>query len=100
MAHLNFLIFNVTLDACREADNWKKQAIQVEVLKHSLNRMTIDTKGNAGHTQIQAAADHILCCQEVLVRCGNMTWNTTCKQSKNTEKNMMVLNLNTYKKYF
>ena len=59
---------SVLRDACRETDNREEQAVQVEVLKHALNRMPIDTEGNAGHAQIQTAADHVLCCQHVLIR--------------------------------
>lgn len=75
---LNFIIHNVLLNACRKADNGEEQAVQVEVLKHALNRMPIDTEGNTGHAQIQTAADHVLRCQDVLIGCGNMARNTSC----------------------
>ncbi len=61
------MIHNVLRDACREADNREEQAVQVKVLKHALNRMPVDTEGNTGHAQIQTAADHVLCCQGVLI---------------------------------
>lgn len=64
------------LNACREADDREEQAIQVEVLKHSLNRMPIDAEGNTGHVEIQTAADHVLSCQGVLIGCSNVTRNT------------------------
>lgn len=70
--------FYVIRNACREADNREKQAVQIEVLKHALHRMPIDTEGNTGHAQIQTAANHVLCCQDVLIGCGNMTRNTSC----------------------
>lgn len=54
-------------NACREADDREEKAIQVEVLKHSLNGMAIDAEGDAGYAEIQTAADYILCCQDVLV---------------------------------
>lgn len=53
--------------ACREADDGEEKAVQVEVLKHSLDRMAVDTEGDTGHAQIQTAADNVLCCQDVLV---------------------------------
>lgn len=61
-------IYYVLRNACREADNREEKAVQVEVLKHALNRMPIDTEGNTGHAQIQTAADHVLCCKDVLIR--------------------------------
>lgn len=54
-------------NSCGEADDREEKAIQVEVLKHSLDRMAVDTEGDTGHAQIQTAADNVLCCQDVLV---------------------------------
>lgn len=68
-------------NACREADDWEEEAIQVEVLKHSLDGMAVDTEGDTGHAQIQTAADHVLRCQDVLVGRSNVAWNTTCRHT-------------------
>lgn len=70
------MVDNVLLNACREADDREEQAVQVEVLKHALYGMPVDPEGNTGHAQIQAAADHILCSQDVLVGCGDVARNT------------------------
>lgn len=74
---------NDLLNAGREADHREEQAVQVEVLKHALNRMPVDTEGNTGHAQIQAAADHVLCCQDVVIGRGDVTRNASCR---NTER--------------
>lgn len=47
------------LDPSCKADCREKEAIQVEVLKHALNGMSIDPKGDARNAQIQTAAHHI-----------------------------------------
>lgn len=60
------VIHNALRNACREADDREEQAIQVEVLKHALDWMPIDSEGNTGHAQIQTATDHVLCCQDVV----------------------------------
>lgn len=56
------------LDASREADHREEEAVHVEVLKHALNWVSVDPEGDAGHTQIQAAADNIICSQGVCIR--------------------------------
>lgn len=42
--------FKVLLHTRREADYWEEEAVQVEVLKHPLDRMSVDAEGDAGHT--------------------------------------------------
>ena len=56
------------LDSSREADHREEEAIYIEVFKHALNWVTVDTEGDAGHTQIQTAADDVICSQGVCVR--------------------------------
>lgn len=48
------------LDPSRKADNGKEEAICVEALKHALNRLSIDSKGDAWSSKIQTAADYII----------------------------------------
>lgn len=71
------MIKDLLRNARREADNGEEKAVQVEVLKHSLNGMPVDTEGDAGHAQIQTAADYILSSQDVLIGGGNMARNTS-----------------------
>ena len=54
-----------------EADYGEEEAVQVEVLKHALHRVTVDTEGDTGHAQIQAAAHHVLRCQDMLIGRGH-----------------------------
>lgn len=49
-------------DACRKADHREEKAVQVEVLKHALDRVAVDPEGNTRNAQIQTAADHIFRC--------------------------------------
>ncbi|TNN66596.1 hypothetical protein EYF80_023130 [Liparis tanakae] len=51
--------------ASREADDREEEAVHIEVLKHALNRVAVDTEGDAGHAQIQAAADDVVSSQGV-----------------------------------
>lgn len=54
-----FIILNL-LYSSREADDREEEAIHIEVFKHALNWVAIDTEGDTGHTQIQTAADNII----------------------------------------
>lgn len=69
-------------DACRETGNREEEAVQVEVLKHSLNGMTVNSKGNTGDVQVQAAADHVLCRQCVLIGRGDVARNPSCQHKQ------------------
>ncbi|TNN51117.1 hypothetical protein EYF80_038694 [Liparis tanakae] len=40
--------------------------------------MPVDPEGDAGHAQVQTAADHVLGCQEVLIGRGDVARNTPC----------------------
>lgn len=53
------------LDSSREADDGEEQTIHIEVLKHALDRVAINTEGDAGHAQIQTTADNIISSQSV-----------------------------------
>lgn len=55
-SHLYYYI----LDTSREADNREEETVCVEALKHALNRLPIDSKGDAWSSKIQTAADHII----------------------------------------
>lgn len=59
------------LHSCREADNGEEKSVRVEVLKHSLDGLPVDPEGHAGRSQIQAAADHVVGVQQVLVNGGH-----------------------------
>lgn len=37
------------LDSGREADHGEEEAVHVEVLKHALNRVSVDAEGDAGY---------------------------------------------------
>ncbi len=53
------------LDSSREADDREEQAVHIEVFKHALNWVAVNTEGDTGHTQVQTAADNIICSQGV-----------------------------------
>ncbi len=61
------------LDPSWEADHREKEAIQIEVLEHALNGMSIDPKGDARNAQIQTAAHHISSRKNVWIWWGNLT---------------------------
>lgn len=49
-----------SLDSRREADDWEEEPVCVEVFKHALDGLAIDSERDAGSSQVQAAAHHIL----------------------------------------
>lgn len=53
------------LNPSREADDREEEAIHIEVFKHALNWVAVNTEGDTGHAQIQTAADDIICSQGV-----------------------------------
>lgn len=55
------------LDSSREAGHREEEAVRVEVLKHSLNRLAVDPEGDTGHAEVQTAAHHVLCSQKMLI---------------------------------
>lgn len=55
------------LDSSREADDREEEAIYIEVFKHALNWVAINTERDTGHAQIQTAADDIICSQGVCI---------------------------------
>lgn len=55
------------LDTCWEAHHREEEPICVEVLKHPLHGLPIDAEGDAGHSQVEATAHHVVWSQEVLV---------------------------------
>lgn len=61
----------ILLDSCRKADDREEEPVCVEILKHSLDRLTVDPEGHAGSAQIQTAADHVVRVQLVLVDGGH-----------------------------
>lgn len=63
--HIIFILY--LLDSSREADDGEKEAVHIEVFKHALNWVAINTEGDTGHAQIQTAADHIICSQGVCI---------------------------------
>lgn len=73
-------------DSSREADHRVEKAICVEIFKHALNRLAINPKGDTGHTQVQAAAYHILWFQKVLTGwiywLGNASWGQMMENGK------------------
>lgn len=66
------------LDPSREARHWEEKAIRVEVLKHALNWLAIDSEGDTGHTEVQAAAHHIFWSKEMLIGWANSPRNAAC----------------------
>lgn len=53
------------LDSSRETDDREEEAIYIEVFKHALNWVAVNTEGDTGHAQIQTAADYVICSQGV-----------------------------------
>lgn len=70
------------LDTSREADHREEEPVQVKVLKHALHWEAVDAEGDAGNTQVKAAAHHIICPQGVLRRRCHRPSNTTCAQER------------------
>lgn len=73
----NLFKTQLLLDPSWEADCREKQTIEVEVLEHALNRMSINTEGDAGHAQIQTAAHYILGRKNVVIGRRHLTWYAT-----------------------
>lgn len=101
-AFLNLLLLN----ASWEADHREEETIQIEVLKHALNGMSIDAEGDTRHAQIQTAAHHVLRCKDVLTGWGHLTCNTTYREirdvnAKQNRRNNLIgywsgMRLNTF----
>lgn len=49
-----------SLDPRGEADDREEESVRVEVLKHALDGLAVDPEGDAGSSQVQAAAHHVL----------------------------------------
>lgn len=49
-----------SLDPRGEADDREEEPVCVEVFKHALDGLAVDPERNAGSSQVQAAAHHIL----------------------------------------
>lgn len=62
-----FFFILYLLHSSREADDRKEEAVHIEVFKHALNWVAVNTEGDTGHAQIQTAADNIICSQGVCV---------------------------------
>lgn len=60
------------LDSSREADDGEKEAVNIEVFKHALNWVAVDTEGDTGHAQIQTATDDVICSQRVCTGRGHL----------------------------
>lgn len=73
----NLLKNQLLLDPSREADRREKQTVEIEVLEHALNGMSVNTEGDTGHAQIQTAAHHILSRKNVLIGWRHLTWYAT-----------------------
>lgn len=67
------------LDSSREAGHREEEAVRVEVLKHALDWLAIDPEGDAGHTEVQAAAHHVLCSEKMLVGWVDSPRNAACR---------------------
>lgn len=67
-----------SLDPCREADDREEEPVCVEIFKHALNRLSVDPERDAGSSQVQTTAHHILWGQDVLVHWRNRPRDTTC----------------------
>ncbi|TNN69666.1 hypothetical protein EYF80_020156 [Liparis tanakae] len=48
-----------------EADHGMKKSVSTEVLQHALHGLTVDSEGDAGVSEVKAAADHIVFFQQV-----------------------------------
>lgn len=59
-AVLGTLYWRNSLDPCRETDDGKEEAIYVEVFKHALNGLTVNSERHARGSEIQTAAHHII----------------------------------------
>lgn len=66
------------LDTRWKAHHREEEPICVEVLKHPLHRLPIDAERDAGHSEVQATAHHVIWFQQVLVDggygSGNAAW--------------------------
>lgn len=71
------------LDSSREADDREEETVHIKVLKHALNWMAIDAEGDTGHTQIQAAADYVVCSQSVSIGRSHLAGHSTCTAKQN-----------------
>lgn len=49
-----------SLDPCGETDDREEEAVGVEILKHALDGLSVDSEGDAGGTQVQTTAHHVL----------------------------------------
>lgn len=49
-----------SLDPCREADDREEEPVCVEILEHALNGLSVDPERDAGSSQVQTTAHHIL----------------------------------------
>lgn len=72
-----FPVLKTLLDSCREADNGEEESICVEVLKHALHRLPVDPERHTRSAQIEAAADHVIRVQQVLVNGGHGPGDST-----------------------
>lgn len=72
--------YSILLHSSRETDDGEEESVGIKVLKHALHRLPVDPEGHAGSAQIQAATDHIVRVQQVLVNgghgSGDPTWET------------------------
>lgn len=59
-AVLGTIYWRNSLDPCRETDDGKEEAIYVEVFKHALNGLTVNSERHARGSEIQTAAHHII----------------------------------------
>lgn len=67
-----------SLDTSREADYGEEEPVKVEGLEDTLHGAAVDAEGDGRHAEVQAAADHILGCQDVLPRVGHQACHVTC----------------------
>lgn len=74
------------LDSSGEADDGEEEAVHVEVFKHALNWVAIDTEGDTGHAQIQTATDDILSIKGVCTGRSNLASNSTCTAEHRAKK--------------
>lgn len=73
------------LDPCREAHNGEKQSVCVEVFEHALDGLSVDPERDAGSSEVQTAAHHVLRGQDVLVQGCNGPRDTTCWTHAHTD---------------
>lgn len=79
-----------SLDPRREADDREEEPVCVEIFEHALNRLSVDPERDAGSSQVQAAAHHVLRGQDVLVQGRDRPRDTTCSGQTHTHTRSYV----------